>query len=111
MPVVAAVASEASPPSAAPIDGVNGMRASTGACVSHDTGPITRRIRPSEMFTNARTTEGSNWVPAQRAISCLPSAAPPASLYERFDVITSKTSAIATMRPANGISSPAIPRG
>ncbi len=33
------------------------------------------------------------------------------SLYERIEVITSKTSAIATMRPGNGISSPAIPRG
>jgi hypothetical protein len=32
-------------------------------------------------------------------------------LYERIEVITSKTSAIATMRPGNGISSPAIPRG
>jgi hypothetical protein len=111
MPVVAAVASEASPPRAAPIEGVSGMRASTGACVSHDTGPITSRIRPSEMFTKARTSDGSNWEPAHRAISCLPSTGPAASLYERFEVITSNTSAIATIRPANGISSPATPLG
>ena len=33
------------------------------------------------------------------------------ALYDRADVITSYTSAIATMRPASGISSPATPRG
>lgn len=93
------------------IEGVSGIRASSGAWVSHETGPITRRMRPSEMFTNARTSAGSNCVAEQRAISSRPSTADEDSLYERLDVITSKTSAIATMRPAKGIASPAIPRG
>jgi hypothetical protein len=93
------------------MEGVRGKRASSGACVSHDTGPITSRIRPSEMFTKARTRWGSNWLPEHRAISARPSLAFEASLYERADVITSKTSAIATMRPAKGMSSPASPRG
>ncbi len=47
------------------------------------------RIRPSDTPRNARTTRGSNWLPAQRLISSRPSAAPPASLYERAEVITS----------------------
>jgi len=111
IPVVVAAASEASPPSAAVNEGVSGRRARIGACDSHDTGPMTRRIRPSERLTKARTSRGSNCEPAQRAISARPSVALPASLYERAEVITSNTSAIATMRPANGISSPAIPRG
>jgi hypothetical protein len=68
-------------------------------------------MRPSEMFTNSRTSRGSNCVPAHLAISARASLAFEASLYERDDVITSKTSAIATIRPANGISSPVRPRG
>jgi hypothetical protein len=63
------------------------------------------------MFTKARTRRGSNCVPEQRVISSRASAALAGSLYERADVITSNTSAIATMRPASGISSPATPRG
>ena len=39
------------------------------SCANHDSGPMTRRSRPSEMLRNARTTVGSNCVPAQRAIS------------------------------------------
>jgi hypothetical protein len=92
-------------------EGVKGRRARIGAWESQETGPITSRIRPREMFTNARTSRGSNCVPAHRAISARPSVAFPASLYDRADVITSNTSAIATIRPANGISSPAVPRG
>jgi hypothetical protein len=110
-PVAAAVAIVATPPRDAPIEGVSGRRASRGACESHESGPITSRILPSEMFTKARTRRGSNCVPEQRVISLRASAVPPAALYERADVITSNTSAIATMRPANGISSAAIPRG
>jgi hypothetical protein len=110
-PVVAAVASVASPPKAAVTEGVSGKRARIGACVSQETGPITSRIFPSEMFTKARTSRGSNCVPAQRVISARPSVALPASLYDRAEVITSKTSAIATIRPGSGISSPARPRG
>ena len=101
----------ATPPSEAPIEGVSGRRARSGACESQESGPITSRILPREMFTKARTSRGSNCVPEQRAISFRASVAPPAALYDRVDVITSNTSAIATMRPANGIASPAIPRG
>ena len=72
---------------------------------------MTSRIRPSDTFRKARTTLGSNCVPAQRAISSRPAVAAPAALYDRAEVITSNTSAIATIRPASGISSPAMPRG
>jgi len=68
-------------------------------------------MRPSEMFTKARTRAGSNCVPEQRVSSARASSGVAGFLYERIEVITSKTSAIATMRPGNGISSPAIPRG
>jgi hypothetical protein len=109
--VVAAVASAASPPSAALTEGVSGKRARRGAWVSQETGPITSRILPSEMFTNARTSAGSNCAPEQRVSSERASSGVAGSLYERIEVITSKTSAIATIRPASGISAPAIPRG
>ena len=49
--------------------GPRGIRPSTGACASQESGPIASRSRPSEMLRNARTTRGSNWSPAQRAIS------------------------------------------
>jgi hypothetical protein len=111
IPVVAAVAMVAAAPKAAPTEGVIGNRARSGAWLSHESGPITSRILPSEMFTKARTRRGSNCVPEQRAISARASVAVAGALYERADVITSKTSAIATMRPATGICSPAIPRG
>ena len=39
---------------------VSGSRPSTGVWASHDSGPMTSRIRPSETFRNARTTRGSN---------------------------------------------------
>ena len=42
--------------------GASGMRPSTGACASHDSGPIASRSRPSEMLRNARTTRGSNCI-------------------------------------------------
>jgi hypothetical protein len=111
IPAVAAVASEASPPSAALTDGVNGKRASSGAWLSQETGPITSRIRPSEMFRNARTSAGSNCVPEHAVSSARASSGVAGSLYERIEVITSKTSAIATIRPASGMSEPATPRG
>jgi hypothetical protein len=111
IPVVAAVASAASPPSAVLIEGVSGKRARRGAWVSQETGPITSRILPREMFTNARTSAGSNCVPEHRVSSVRASSGVAGSLYERIEVITSKTSAIATIRPARGISAPAIPRG
>ena len=86
---VATVASVASPPNAAPTEGVMGMRARSGACVSHESGPITSLILPSEMFTKARTRRGSNCVPAQRASSARASVGLAGSLYERAEVITS----------------------
>jgi hypothetical protein len=61
-------------------EGVSGKRASKGAWVSHETGPITSRIRPSEMFTNARTRAGSNCVPEQRVSSARASSGVAGSL-------------------------------
>jgi hypothetical protein len=75
-----AVASVARPPKVAPTVGVSGSRARSGACDSHESGPITSRIRPREMFTNARTRRGSNCVPEQRVISSRASAALDGSL-------------------------------
>ena len=43
------------PPMAAPTDWVSGIRASSGACVSQESGPTTRRILVSETSTKART--------------------------------------------------------
>ena len=71
-----------------------------GLWARSDSGPIARRSRPMEMFRNARTTSGSNWVPLHRAISSRAVAASTGALYERADVITSKTSATDTMRAA-----------
>ena len=87
------------------------MRASRGACASQDTGPTMSRMLLREVATNARTSRGSNCVPEQRTSSARASLELAGSLYDRDDVITSKTSAIATMRPARGICSPASPRG
>ena len=84
--MVAAVASDASPPMAALTEGVSGSRARRGAWVNQETGPITSRIRPSEMFTKDRTRAGSNCVPAQRAISARPSAAV-AAFLERLPAV------------------------
>ena len=108
---VAAVASAATPPIVAPSDGMSGRRISSAAFESHASGPTRNRMRPSEMLTNARTSRGSNCAPEQRTISARASAGVAASLYERTDVITSQTSAIATIRPPSGIASPAVPRG
>ena len=55
--------------------------------------------RPMEMFRKARTTIGSNWLPAHRASSSRAAAGVIALLYERAAVIVSKQSATATMRP------------
>jgi hypothetical protein len=38
--------------------------ARNGRSASHETGPIVQRSRPIEMFRNALTIAGSNWVPA-----------------------------------------------
>ena len=91
--------------------GESGMRPRMGACASHESGPMASRRRPSETLRNARTTRGSNCAPAQRAISSRAATALPGSLYERADVITSNTSATATMRPASEMSSPWLPLG
>ena len=81
------------------------------SCVNHDNGPIAIRRRPIEMFRNARTTVGSNWLPAQRANSARAAAADTGCLYDCADVITSNASATATMRAARLMSSPANRRG
>ena len=82
---VIAASEEAAVPAAPP----TGMRPRTGSSAIHESGPITSRSRPMEMLRNARTTSGSNWVPAQRASSARASAGDIAVLYERTDVITS----------------------
>ncbi len=69
-----------------------------GTSNSQVRGPMTQRWRPSEMFRNALTTAGSNWVPAQRVSSLRASRADMALLYERMAVMTSNESATATIR-------------
>ena len=81
------------------------------SCASHDSGPITRRNRPSDRLMNARTTAGSKWVPAHRASSARASVGVRACLYDRTEVSTSNTSATATMRPACEISVRFRPNG
>ncbi len=110
-PLAVAVATTLSVPANVPTAGVSGIRPSEGMWLSQESGPMITRIRPSETFRNARTTCGSNCVPAHFAISWRPSALFPASLYDRAEVITSKTSATATMRPGSGMSSPRSLRG
>ena len=83
----------------------------SGICASHDSGPITSRSRPIEMFKNARTTVGSNCPPEHLASSARASAAETGALYERADVITSNVSATATIRAASAMSRPARPAG
>ena len=65
IPVVTAAAATASAPETVPIAGVNGSRPKSGACESHESGPIANRSLPNEMARNARTTRGSNCAPAQ----------------------------------------------
>ena len=72
---------------------------------------MTSRSRLSEIARNARTTFGSNCVPALLASSTRACAAGYGFLYERAAVITSNASATATMRPASEMSSPLNPFG
>ena len=81
------------------------------AWASHDTGPVARRRRGTEMLRNARTTVGSKWVPADRASSARACADEIGCLYERADVITSKASATATIRAESAMSVPPRPAG
>lgn len=111
MPVPITAAATLAVLASAAMPGVKGIRPSSGAWLSQDSGPMISRIRPSETFKNARTIPGSNCVPAHAAISVRPSVLLPASLYERAEVITSNTSATATIRPGRGMPSPARPRG
>ena len=68
------------------------------SCVIHDNGPIATRNLPNDRLRNARTTAGSNCVPAHLASSSRASTAERAALYERTEVITSNVSATDTMR-------------
>ena len=77
----------------------------------NDSGPITRRSPPSDRARKARTTAGSKWLPAQRASSMRASDAGRAFLYDRAEVITSNTSATATIRAERAISVLRNPRG
>jgi hypothetical protein len=78
---------------------------------NHASGPITSRKRPREIARNARTTTGSNCVPALFANSVRAWAAGKGFLYERAAVMTSNASATATMRPASEIRLPRSPLG
>ena len=60
---------------------------------------------------NAGTMSGSNWVPEQRRISAIASAAGSAFLYARVEVMASKVSEIAMMRDARGMFFPARREG
>ena len=68
-----------------------------------------RGWRCSMTRRNASTSVGSNWRPRCRSISAIASATGHAALYGRFCVSASNTSATATMRPASGMRSPAMP--
>src|SRR6267143_3715219 len=61
--------------------------------------------------TNALTTSGSKRSPASFSIAVRPASADHASLYGRFEVSASKTSATETMRAAREISSAFLPSG
>ena len=50
VPPAEATATTLSVPASVPIAGVNGRWPRSGACVSHEIGPITNRMRPSETF-------------------------------------------------------------
>ncbi len=81
------------------------------AWASHDIGPIALHSRPSEMFIIARTTSGSNWVPAQRCNSDRAVSADVGTLYDRADVITSKASATETILDVSASCSLGTPVG
>jgi hypothetical protein len=82
-----------------------------GTRATHEAGPTVHLSRPREMFRNALTTVGSNWVPAHRASSSRAAGTLAGFLYERDAVITSKASATATMRAPRVIDSSERPFG
>ena len=67
--------------------------------------------RPRRSASNARTTSGSNCVPAPRRISSAAASTVQDSLYGRSWTSTSNTSATCTRRPSSGMSLPAGRRG
>ena len=79
-PPTAAATTAAAEAAAVPSAGASGVWPTTGSCVSHDIGPMTRRSRPRPMLRKARTTCGSNWVPALSASSLRPYSAECAGL-------------------------------
>ena len=91
--------------------GVIGMRPTIGRLASHDIGPMATRRRLMPMARNARTTCGSNWVPAPAVSSARASAGVRRSRPAPGSVMASKASATVTMRADNAISSPARPFG
>ena len=58
-----------SPTAAAGLTAIGAVHPRNGTWAIQDSGPITRRIRPRETLSMARTTLGSKWVPAQRLSS------------------------------------------
>src|SRR5437773_2028322 len=76
------------------------------------TSELIRSSTPSfARATNPATISGSKRSPAPASIACSPASADQASLYGRFEVSASNTSAIETILAASEISSPFFPSG
>lgn len=82
-----------------------------GNPASQAVGPIANSTRRCGTASRARTTTGSNWVPAQATISCSAASRFIGLLYGRIAVIASKQSATLTIRAPGLIASPARPSG
>jgi hypothetical protein len=73
--------------------------------------PAARVTRPTETLSMARTTSGSNCVPAFFVSSWRASSIGRGFLYARAAVMTAKASATATIRALSEMSAPASPLG
>ena len=82
------------------------MRPRVGIWAIHAPRPMVVQRRPTDTLRKARTMTGSSCVPATRTSSLRAASTLMGSRYGRGAVITSKTSATATMRAAREISGP-----
>jgi hypothetical protein len=82
-----------------------------GTFASAAIGPLNLLICPTEIANIARTTAGSNWVPAPFRSSRRATSIEYGFLYERAIVITANASATDTIRPVREMFSPASPYG
>ena len=111
-PAATAVATAILPLATDPIHSAARWKPATnGTCASTVSGPITLRKRLAEILRKARTTTGSNWLPAFSLSSRSANRGLNAAWYERRAVIASKASATATMRAPKAISLPASRSG